>query len=97
MLANIYLYVIYVNEMKDDYFVYVFVNGTGQVFWPLDADWYFGHIVAYDFEDGRHHVIFTFSSYMCLSFFPHVHWSTGPMLFPFLPSNCVKRFACVCG
>lgn len=28
-----------------------------QVYWPLDADWYKGRILGYNFDTGRHHVI----------------------------------------
>ncbi|KAL3506598.1 hypothetical protein ACH5RR_031980 [Cinchona calisaya] len=33
-----------------------FVGLQCKVFWPLDADWYKGHIVTYDCETGRHHL-----------------------------------------
>lgn len=28
-----------------------------QAYWPLDAEWYVGHISGYDSETARHHVI----------------------------------------
>ncbi|KAL8200017.1 hypothetical protein R6Q57_011356 [Mikania cordata] len=33
-----------------------FVGLECKVYWPLDADWYFGHITKYDIESHRHHV-----------------------------------------
>lgn len=33
-----------------------FVKLQCKVFWPLDADWYEGRIIGYDFETGRHNV-----------------------------------------
>ncbi|XP_027117144.1 histone H3-lysine(4) N-trimethyltransferase ATX1-like isoform X1 [Coffea arabica] len=35
---------------------YKFVGLLCKVFWPLDADWYKGRVVAYDLEMGRHSV-----------------------------------------
>ncbi|CAI9117365.1 OLC1v1018743C1 [Oldenlandia corymbosa var. corymbosa] len=33
-----------------------FVGLRCKIFWPLDADWYTGQVLAYDFKTGRHHV-----------------------------------------
>ncbi|KAI3814266.1 hypothetical protein L1987_19016 [Smallanthus sonchifolius] len=33
-----------------------FVGLECKVYWPLDADWYFGRIAKYDLESHRHHV-----------------------------------------
>ncbi|KAK1439506.1 hypothetical protein QVD17_05325 [Tagetes erecta] len=33
-----------------------FVGLECKVYWPLDADWYFGRIAKYDLESQRHHV-----------------------------------------
>lgn len=34
----------------------IFVGLQCKVYWPLDADWYFGRIAKYDLESHRHHV-----------------------------------------
>ncbi|KAH6778423.1 trithorax-like protein 2 [Perilla frutescens var. hirtella] len=33
-----------------------FIGLECKVYWPLDADWYSGHITGYNSETGRHHV-----------------------------------------
>ncbi|XP_031112629.1 histone-lysine N-methyltransferase ATX2-like isoform X1 [Ipomoea triloba] len=36
-----------------------FVGLQCKVYWPLDADWYKGRILGYNFDTGRHHVKYT--------------------------------------
>lgn len=39
-----------------------------KVYWPLDADWYFGRIGKYELESHRHHVMFLlFLFCICIS------------------------------